>query len=582
MMSGAERIKSYFRAPATCWSVPMEPLFAPRAYARVITPTPSLDWLLWLLGPLCFGLLALTLGQDANWDLRNYHYYNAYAFLHGRLDYDVAPAQVANFYNPLLHVPFYYLVTALPPRGVAFVLGAVQGLNLPLLYMISKRMVKAATPWRAKVLAASIALLGVLSAGNISELGTAFGDNVLSLLLLLALWFVVAGQPSLSGRWPAAAAIALAAGVLAGMATGLKQPAAMYALGLGLGLFGLPLPGGRRLALVIAFGIGGLVGLACTGGFWLYTMWTLYGNPLFPYFNQVFHSPMASAADYRDLRFLPQGLSEWLFFPLVFLFDSRHTAEVAFRDLRLPLLYCLGLILALGRFPSLFKVPLPGQGQDDGAAARRYLLLAGVISYLAWLKMFAIYRYLLTLEMLAPLGIWLLITHLVRDRRRVAVLAGTCAVLLVVTLVPPDWGRVAFGDNYFGVTPPVLADPDHTLVLMTGVEPTAYLIPSFPTAVRFLRIQSYFTGPSSTPNGFDRRMQGLITAHQGPMYVLCRGGEQPTALSVLRAYGLAAQDDDCQAMTSHIDAQLKDPLYFCRVSKVPQVSQVSMEGKPRT
>ncbi len=578
MMSGAERIKNYFRAPGTCWSVPMEPFFVPRGYARVIMPTPSLDWLLWIVGPIAFGLLALALGQDANWDLRNYHYYNAYAFLHGRLDYDVAPAQVANFYNPLMHVPFYHLVNALPPRGVAFVLGAVQGLNLPLLYLIIKRMVTATTPWRAKFLAASIALLGILSAGNISELGTTFGDNVLSLLILLALWLVVANQPTLGGRWPAAAAIALAAGMLVGMATGLKQPVAVYALGLGLGFCGLPLSGRRRLALVVAFGIGGLAGLAGADGFWLYTMWTRFGNPLFPYFNQLFHSPMASVADYRDLRFLPHNLREWLFFPVAFLVDFRHTAEVFFRDLRLPLLYCLGLILLLSRIPWIFKAAESGAGLGEGGAARRYLLLAGIVSYLAWLKMFAIYRYLLTLEMLAPLGIWLLLTHLVRDRRRVAFFAGTCGILLVVTLVPPDWGRVAFGDNYIGFTPPVLADPDHTLVLMTGVEPTAYLIPSFPPLVRFLRIQGYFTGPSSTPNGFDRRMQGVIAAHQGPMYVLYQSGEQPTTLSVLYDYGLTMPADGCQAISSNMDAQSKYPLNFCRVSKAPQVNA---EGKSR-
>jgi len=551
----------------------------------LLGPASCMAWLPWLLAPLVFGLLALALGQDANWDLRNYHYYNAYAFLHGRLDYDVAPAQVATYYNPLLHVPFYYLVKALPPRGVAFVLGAVQGLNLPLLYHLARRLVTAATPRRAGALALGIALLGVLSGGNISELGTTFGDNVLSLLILGALWLVVAGQRTLGGRWPAAAAIAMAAGMLAGMAAGLKQPMAVYALGLCLGFLGLPLPGGRRVALLVAFGVGGLSGLACTNGLWLYEMWGRFGNPLFPYFNQVFRSPMASTAAYRDLRFLPQGLSEWLFFPLVFVGDPRQTAEVGFRDLRLPLLYCLVLILLLRRLPwgVLWPAMPCRHGQDEAdtapAWAGRYLLLAGAVTYLAWLKLFAIYRYLLVMEMLAPLAIWLLITHLVLERRRAAVFAGACAILIVITLVPPNWGRVAFGDDYFGVTLPVLVDPDHALVLMTGFEPTAYLIPAFPPRVRFLRIDGYFTSPSNPPNGSDLRMQGLVAGHQGPVYVLYRRYEKATALRVLTAYGLALQAGDCQAMSPHIDEPLKDPLYFCRVNKtLPQ--SVITEGKP--
>jgi hypothetical protein len=40
-----------------------------------------------------FGALALALGQDGNWDLRNYHWYNAYAFITNRLMFDVGAAQ---------------------------------------------------------------------------------------------------------------------------------------------------------------------------------------------------------------------------------------------------------------------------------------------------------------------------------------------------------------------------------------------------------------------------------------------------------------------------------------------------------
>ncbi|MDP9195674.1 MAG: hypothetical protein M3O22_02725, partial [Pseudomonadota bacterium] len=50
--------------------------------------------------PLAFGILALVLGQDANWDLKNYHWYNGYAFLWGRWNIDILPSQTPWFYNP--------------------------------------------------------------------------------------------------------------------------------------------------------------------------------------------------------------------------------------------------------------------------------------------------------------------------------------------------------------------------------------------------------------------------------------------------------------------------------------------------
>jgi hypothetical protein len=522
---------------------------------------------LWILAPLGFGLLALGLGQDANWDLRNYHFYNAFALLHGRLGFDIAPAQTPTYYNPLLHVPFYYLVKALPPRGVGFVLGALQGLNLPLLYLLARQLITVPEPRYAVPLAVLTALLGTLGAANISEIGTTFGDNVVSLLVLSALWLIIVRRHQLAAHWRAAAITALSAGVLVGLAVGLKQPTAVFAVGLGAGLLGLVLPWPRRIMLLLAFGVGGFAGLASTGGYWLYQMWSHYGNPLFPYFNTVFHSAMASASDYRDVRFLPQGWIEWLFFPAVFTVDPARTTEGWFRDLRIPLLYGLALILLVRVVVTRGRARNAGSGMGVLAvadvSAQRYVLIFCVVSYVAWLKLFAIYRYLITIELLAPLAIWLLITHLVADLRKAMATAIACALLMVVTLSPLHWGRVAWGDDYFGVTPPVLPDPDHTMILMTGHEPTAYVIPFFPRQIRFLRIQSYFTGPSPNPNGTDRLMQGLVAAHRGPLYILYRGTEQDMADDALHAYGLTRQPGSCQTLHPHIESQIDDRLYFC-------------------
>ncbi|HEU0118427.1 MAG TPA: hypothetical protein VFR09_07315, partial [Alphaproteobacteria bacterium] len=78
-----------------------------------------------VLAPFFFGLLALYLGQDANWDLRNYHWYNAYAFLNGRYGFDMLPSQTPYFYNPLLDVPFYLLATHIHAKTAGFILGWV-------------------------------------------------------------------------------------------------------------------------------------------------------------------------------------------------------------------------------------------------------------------------------------------------------------------------------------------------------------------------------------------------------------------------------------------------------------------------
>ncbi|RJX28878.1 MAG: hypothetical protein C4531_11085 [Desulfurivibrio sp.] len=527
----------------------------------------------WLIGPLYCGVLALCIGQDANWDLRNYHLYNPYAFLHQRLDYDVAPAQVATYYNPLFYVPFYEAVRLLPPMLVGFLLGALQGLNFPLLLAIARHVMAGedSVPWWRGLL---IALLGILGAGYISELGTMFGDNLTSLLILGGLLLLLINFPRLTaGRLSGALLPVISAGVMIGLAAGLKQPAAIFAVGWCVALLFLPLPVGQRIGLAFFFGVGVLAGIAAGGGYWLHEMWSRYGNPLFPYFNHVFHSPMASSADYRDARFLPRSLLDALLFPFIIVLYPFRTAETSFRDLRLPLFMVLLAVAGLAALVARVRKHRSTAAPLSPAAwqarhKKRFLLIGSLIAYAVWLKLFAIYRYLLPLEMLAPLGIWLLIDTLPWRMATKYRAASICAILLLVTLRPGNWGRVTWGDDYFGVTLPPLTDPAHTMVLMTGFDPMAYIIPFFPEPVRFLRIQSYFTGPSDSPNGFDLLMRRLVAGHRGPLYVLYRSHlEEQQSRDALQAYGLAIKADDCRLLSPHIEQYLNQPLSFCAVAR---------------
>src|SRR6185437_15832348 len=59
--------------------------------------------------------------------LANYHYYNAWAFLNGRIGEDIFPAGGQTFLNPILDLPFYWANVHLPGRMVAFGLAFFQG-----------------------------------------------------------------------------------------------------------------------------------------------------------------------------------------------------------------------------------------------------------------------------------------------------------------------------------------------------------------------------------------------------------------------------------------------------------------------
>jgi hypothetical protein len=91
-----------------------------------------------LLGLVCIGagFVSVMLGPDNYWDLRYYHLYAPWAYLHDRFLYDIGPAQEQGFLNPTADFLLYGLISS-PlndfPRVIAFIIGAVHGINAALL-----------------------------------------------------------------------------------------------------------------------------------------------------------------------------------------------------------------------------------------------------------------------------------------------------------------------------------------------------------------------------------------------------------------------------------------------------------------
>jgi len=88
----------------------------------------SLTWVAVLGGlPILSGFISLALGRHVSFDLLNYHFYNAYAFLHDRLNYDIAPAGFQTYWNPAMDLPVYWMMRHLSSRWVGFLLGRSTG-----------------------------------------------------------------------------------------------------------------------------------------------------------------------------------------------------------------------------------------------------------------------------------------------------------------------------------------------------------------------------------------------------------------------------------------------------------------------
>jgi putative flippase GtrA len=508
-------------------------------------PLPSLAYPLTLLASLAFGGVALWLGMDANWDLRNYHWYNGWAFIHGMVDRNPLVSQTPSFYNPTLDAPYAWAAERLPGRVVGYALGMLHGLNFLPLFAIAWRLSALSDPRLRFFASAAIALAGIVGAGGVSEVGTVFYDDALSLFVSLSALLVVSRWETLaSGRVRDCAGYALAAGLPVGLAFGLKQPMAIYCVGLCAAFLFSDLPWPRRVWAGFCFGLGALLGFAVGGGHWLWHLWQAYGNPLFPYFNHVFRSPWGLPIPYRDDAYVPLTWTGKLSLIFRFPFDTRLVGETDFRDFRLLALAVLTPLAALAwlwRKPSASFVR-PGPG--------RWLLVAGLLTYAVWTPLFSVYRYLVPLEMLAPLLIVALVGWLPFGEKTRGYAATGILGFVAFTTVPGDWLRAPWEERAIPVQAPAISQPEETVVLLSGYEPLSYLIPAFPKTVRFFRIHGNFALPEAPDSGFRAMILDAIHHNQGPIAALHRVTEQANAEEKLAGFGLALDQASCRPMNS--------------------------------
>ncbi|HEU0117764.1 MAG TPA: hypothetical protein VFR09_03945, partial [Alphaproteobacteria bacterium] len=351
-----------------------------------------------------------------------------------------------------------------------------------------------------------------------------------------------------------------------GFVIGLKLPCIVFGTGLCFAFFGVSGPFRRRFMLSFIFGLGILAGIAITYGYWGWFLGHHFSNPMFPYFNDFFKSPLAPLSSARDVQFLPRSAHDFLLFPFIFTDSPFRTGEIPWRDWRILILYVL-LPLAL-----LARLGFGRSKQNSDALARpsaaRYLLWAAVISYFLWALMFAIYRYLVPLEMLAPLLIVLAIGMLPLKLQTRGLIAAFILIVIAASIQGGNWSRRASWSDYFIETGvPALGKTSDLMILMAGFDPYSHVIPQFPPDIAFVRIQSNFTSPDQN-KGMNAVLHARVEAHKGRYMLLIAGWQKKQAAEALGYYHLALAPGPCQTVVDHLYGDT--PLDLCQVTRLNQ------------
>lgn len=485
---------------------------------------------------------ALARGQDFNWDHRNYHIGIPLLLASGRFWHSVAPAGAVSYLNPYVLQAQFWGLRHLSPSHFAVAIAILQSVAFMLAGAICMAIaMPAGQRWRS--------LLGLLGFGlclmapmALSEAGTTFIDLVTAVPVLAAYFLLLT-----RGERVAHLSSGLLAGALLGAAVALKLTNAVFVLG----VLGFAVTGSesfrQRITWLPACAGAAAVAFVAIALPWDLTLWRHFGNPIFPFFNGIFHSPDFSPADFHDARYVAGSAFDiWLYpfewmLPWDLRFAPRGTPAsqyLSYTSSEVPYIDGRWFVLVVGI--TLFLAALAirrrwaAQRLRDKATG---LLLAFAIDYLAWLFVFDIGRYAVVLSILCGAAMLVLVMTLPSTGWRVAALALMVVAQGCVALVP-NWGHVPWQPGWKVPVRPKLALGERPLVFLVA-QPTLFLAASFPPDTLYVGVTRAIDLSAARHDALTKQVrQDLAWAGRGNLYAVDDGATSALAVKVLSSYGL--------------------------------------------
>lgn len=409
------------------------------------------------------GLYSLCRGQDFNWDLQNYHFYNPYAFLNNRLLFDIEPVGVHSYFSPILDIFNYIVIRNFNPMISAFVLGAVSGLFAFAVYKIIRLIyaqdVKLASIRlnNPQLYMASILLsllLAITGFANLTQIGTTMNENFIAIPVAWSYYYLLKYQNTnkINSLY--------LAGLLVGIALGLKLTAIVFVLALVLS-FILVSPRKIVSCSSIGFGAAIILGFLFINGIWMVKMYQVFGNPFFPSLGAWFN-PDTAVAFARDTTFLPKDLLHGVFLPIYLLFPNHLTSEQTVVEPRYALVALL-LICAAFQAKDFFSNKL-----------FKLLIINLIVGYILWEIVFSIQRYTVSLEALCGiLGIALL-NYLLYAKAHAHKVILIISIFVLLTSKAGNFNHISYAYKFtdLGISGTQLP---HNALVIYGNYPMAYL-----------------------------------------------------------------------------------------------------------
>jgi hypothetical protein len=302
-----------------------------------------------------------------------------------------------------------------------------------------------------------------------------------------------------------------------------------------------------------------------------------------------------------DNSHMPHNILEALFWPFVFMAQVARVSEIPLKIAVIPLLYAMGLLFVVNWLRGrLLAAAGPGSAAPVLSTRACGLLLFGLIAYLLWVKLFGIYRYLVPLELLAPLMVWILAERMFSAARAARIGGWLLAATTLAVFPFVSWGHAGWASPNFSASVPPLASPADTIVFTAhGDPPMGWLATFFPHEVRVIALAGGF--PESP--AWLERVHAAVAERTGPHYVMLAAARSEKENSLQRkralvdALGLTGDAAGCARLERltrrgrfHVDVRLVDePGRACTldlqqryVADLPEQDRARMQATRQT
>lgn len=523
------------------------------------------------------GFINVWRGQDNWWDVINYHIDNPWNLLHHRWTKDLFASGIQGYFHPLLDIPYYLLsMVWLPnhPRIVSFLAGLPYGCLVFVTYLIVRRLISAVEGvGRGERIVVTImaVALSVTGVSVWTQAGTTTNEVTISTLVLLAVYILVRNIGERKKTIPAQSLLAM--GALVGLAASFKLTAAVYAPALGLVILGVSPNVKAAFRSGFLYALGWFVVFGAVYGPWAWHLYSLTGNPMFPMFNNIFHSPFSAAVGGREKISIPKNVWQWLFYPFFWL-DLKHPTvynELSFRDARVLLFYVAAMAYILDYAIRCIR------GKAHLVPRKIRIVVAfSAISYVVWLVIFSMLRYAIVIEVTASLLfivlVWSVATRVRIRHGSVLRIFGLATLVTVVmsTTVYPSVGRINYSASVYSASVPKI---DKNALVVLANQPMGLLAPLIHHADKssvYIGLPNCFMKGEWCYNGFyhyglGRQLRQKLAHHDGPIYVAYYTNRMPI-MPQLALFRLTVDYGDCARMTTNATADVA----ICRAQYIPQ------------